>query len=142
MHSKKNMFKFIRAFTLIAFAVLTLASCGGKTKFDRKGWDDGDGLSWPNRNAMLDDMLATYKPVGKTYKQVTYMLRYPQRNSRTDRSFEYEITRKMDGLDTVRAKSLVFYLNADSVVTDYKIVEKDNSAALKLKFEKQNKAKK
>jgi hypothetical protein len=135
---------FVKFFTVMMLAIVILSGCDSikKEKFDRRKWDDGDGLSFPKRAGMLDDLLATQKLKGLTYKQALYLLRYPQRNSLTDKSFEYEIVRKMDGIDTVYAKSLVLYLNQDSIVSDYKVIEKDNKEKLKLKFEEQNKKKK
>jgi hypothetical protein len=129
-------------FIFFILLIITLSGCEiKKEKFTTKGWDSGDGIEFPKRNGMLDDLLATHKLKGLTYKQALGLLKYPQRTGLTDRSFEYEITRKMDGIDTVYAKSLVLYLNKDSVVSDYKIIEKDNKAKLKLKFEKQKEKK-
>ena len=73
---------------------------------------------------MVDDLLATHKLKGMTYKQVILLLKYPQRNSHTDRSFYYDITLKMDGIDTAYFKGLLFKLNADSIVTDVQVFEK------------------
>ncbi|MBD1393736.1 hypothetical protein [Mucilaginibacter glaciei] len=125
----------------IVLIVLALTGCGRK-KFDRREWDAGDGISWPNRNGMLDDLLATHKLKGMKYKEVINLLRYPQWNSYTDKSFQYEINRKMDKLDTVYSKYLVLYLNQDSVVSDIKVVEKDNSDKLAIKHKLENEQKK
>jgi hypothetical protein len=140
MHSNINMFrnKKVQLVCTIALIALSLTSCS-KKKFDRREWNDGDGLSWPNRSAMLDDLLANHKLKGLKYKEVINLLRYPQWNSYTDRSFEYEINRKMDRLDTIYAKSLILYLNKDSVVTDVKVMEKDNSEKIALKRKKEKK---
>lgn len=130
--------KFLRFFIVIA--VISLASsCAKKEKFTRQGWNEGDGLSFPRRNAMLDDLLATQKLKGLTYKQVVAFLHAPQRNSRTDKSFHYEVIRKMSGIDTMYAKNLVFYLNNDSVVVNTKVTERDY---IKEKKEREKKAKK
>jgi hypothetical protein len=129
--------KFLQFFILIA--VISLASsCVKKEKFTRQGWDAGDGISFPKRYAMVDDLLANQKLKGLTYKQVVQLLKAPQTNSRTDKSFSYEITRKMSGIDTMYAKSLVFYLNNDSVVVNTKITERDY---IKEKKEREKKAK-
>lgn len=145
MLSNSIMFKsaVLKIVTVILF-IVALSGCDNikKEKFDRKKWDDGDGLTFPNRAGMLDDLLATHKLKGLTFKQAVSLLRYPQRTGLTKKEFEYEIIRKMDGLDTVYAKSLVLYLNQDSVISDYKVIEKDNKEKLKLKFEKQNAQKK
>jgi len=119
------MIRSIKILSFTCILVALLAGCAGKEKFTPKGWDDGDGIEFPRRFRMVDDLLENHKLKGLTYKQVIALLQYPQRNSFTDRSFHYEITRKMSGIDTIYAKNLVFYLNKDSIVTDVKVVEKD-----------------
>jgi len=126
---KKNTAAFFFLFILV---VATLSGCQvKKEKFTTKGWDDGDGLQFPKRDAMLDDLLANHKLKGLTFKQTINLLKYPQRTGFVKKEFEYEIVRKMDGIDTVYAKSLVLYLNQDSVVSDYRVIEKDNKEKLK-----------
>lgn len=120
--SKRSNTRFLMVLVL---AVVALAGCSNKKPFDRYGWDDGDGIDFPKRYMMVDDLMANHKLKGLTYKQVVNLLHYPQRNSYTERSFLYEITRKMDGIDTIYAKNLVFILNKDSVVTDVKVTEKN-----------------
>jgi hypothetical protein len=134
-----------RIYTLLCLLImLGLSGCDSikKEKFDRVKWNDGDGIEFPKRAGMLDDLLATQKLKGLTFKQAVNLLKYPQRTGLKKKEFEYEIIRKMDGVDTVYAKSLVLYLNQDSVVSDYKVIEKDNKEKLKIKFEKQNAKKK
>jgi hypothetical protein len=143
MLSKIIMFKssFGRSFIVLAFLGMALSACGKKAKFDRRMWNDGDGLSFPERDAMLEDLLKNQKLKGLTYKQAIQLLHEPQRNSYTGKSFQYEIIRKMDGFDTVFAKTLTLYLNKDSVVTDFKVTEKDNTEKLKKVFKERNKKK-
>lgn len=143
MHSKITMFKYssVRMCIALAFITLALSACSKKEKFDRDRWNDGDGLSFPYRDAMLKDLMQNQKLKGLTYKQAVRMLHEPQWNSYTDRSFQYEIRCKMDRLDTVWAKHLILYLNADSVVSDFKVVEKNNEEKLAKKFKEQNKNK-
>ncbi|MFD0766390.1 hypothetical protein ACFQZI_16125 [Mucilaginibacter lutimaris] len=144
MLSNITMFKsaVLKVFTVILFFVALTGCDVKKEKFTTQGWDDGDGLTFPRREGMLDDLLATHKLKGLTFKQAVGLLKYPQRNGFTEKKFEYEIIRKMDGIDTVYAKSLVLYLNKDSVVSDYKIIEKDNKEKLNEKHEKQKADKK
>lgn len=132
---------------VLAIVALTTIASGcnftiKKEKFSTKAWNEGDGITFPKREGMLDDLLATHKLKGLSYKQAVSLLKYPQRNGITEKKFEYEIIRKMDGIDTVYAKSLMLYLNKDSIVSNYKVTEKDNKEKLKLKFEKQNAEKK
>ncbi|OOQ61271.1 hypothetical protein [Mucilaginibacter pedocola] len=112
-------------FIVIAFIALGVSGCKNKQPFTPKGWNDGDGMDYPKRYMMVDDLLATHKLKGMTYKQVVQLLKYPQRNSFTDRSFYYDITRKMNGGDTAYFKGLLFKLNADSIVTEVKVFEKE-----------------
>lgn len=122
-----------RFLAVLVLALVSLAGCSNKKPFDRWGWDDGDGIDFPKRYMMVDDLMANHKLKGLTYKQAVNLLHYPQRNSHTDRSFSYEITRKMDGIDTLYAKNLVLYLNKDSVVTDVKVTEKNYERKTKKK---------
>src|ERR1051325_8308746 len=123
MLSKMDRVKFI----FIFFIVTTLAySCTANQEFDRRGWNDGDGIEFPRRNLMVDDLLEKYKFKGMKYRNVRGLLHEPDRFSDDSTNFHYEIIRKMDGLDTVRTKNLVFWWNKkDSIITDYKLVEKD-----------------
>ena len=120
--SKRSNALIVTSFFLM---LISLSSCSKKKPFDRYGWNDGDGIDFPQRYMMVDDLVANHKLKGLTYKQVINLLHYPQRNSYTDRSFSYEITRKMSGVDTVYAKNLVLSLSKDSVVTGVKVTEKN-----------------
>ncbi|TFF33295.1 hypothetical protein [Mucilaginibacter psychrotolerans] len=120
--SLKQAFK--RSTLLAALLVLGLSSCKKKMPFTRDGWHDGDGINFPNRYMMVEDLMATHKLKGMTYKQVVRLLHSPQRNSHTDKSFYYDITLEMKGIDTAYFKGLLFKLNADSVVTDVQVFEK------------------
>ena len=114
-----------RSFILFILITGSLFSCKRTEKFTRESWDEGDGITFIKRDLILDDLLKTHQLKGLKYKQVTSLLHDPQRHSFTSRSFSYEVTRKMDGIDTLYTKDLVFYLNSDSVVTDTKVVERD-----------------
>jgi hypothetical protein len=109
----------------IICAIIALGSgCKNQRPFNGREWNDGDGIDFPKRYMMVDDLLANHKLKGMTYKQVILLLKYPQRNSHIDRSFYYDITLKMDGIDTAYFKGLLFKLNADSIVTDVQVFEK------------------
>ncbi|MBB5397145.1 hypothetical protein HDC91_003212 [Mucilaginibacter sp. AK015] len=113
--------------------VAMLTSCTYKQKFERKGWNEGDGLTFPRRNLMVEDLLATHKLVGLKFNNIVGMLHYPDRFSRDSLSFHYEIIRKMSGIDTLYTKNLVFTMTKDSVITAVKVTERD------YKEEKENK---
>ena len=133
----------LKPFFYLLITIIALSGCDvKKQKFTTKGWDDGDGIEFPNREGMLDDLLATHKLKGLNYRQALGLLKYPQRSGVKQKSMEYEVVRKMDGIDTVYAKSLVLYLSPDSVVNNYKVIIKDYKEALTLKHEKQNAEKK
>ena len=123
---------YILLFTLIA---ATIVSCTSKQPFDRKGWNDGDGLEFPKRYLMVDDLLANHKLVGLKFNNIVGLLHYPDRFSYDSLSFHYEITRKMSGIDTLYTKNLVFTMTKDSVITSAKVVERD------VKKEKEDKKK-
>lgn len=118
----KHSFK--RLIYTIGLFALALAGCNRTEPFDRKAWKDGDGLDYHRRYKMLDDLLKNHKLKGLTYKEAVNLLYYPQRRGLDKRYFSYEITVKFNGSDTTYVKSLVLYLNPDSVVTGYGIYEK------------------
>ncbi|MBK0380123.1 hypothetical protein [Mucilaginibacter segetis] len=126
---KKSLINYVFPF----FLLLAISGCRNQEKFTTEGWNDGDGISWPKRYTMVEDLLQNHKLKGMSYKQVINLLDYPQRNSHTDRSFSYEITRKMDLADTLYFKSLIFYLNKDSVVTGVKVYEFKHEKKIKKK---------
>jgi hypothetical protein len=119
--SKSSFKRFLLAFTLMG---TVLAGCKNKQPFTPKGWDDGDGIEFPKRYMMVDDLLASKKLIGLSYQKTVWLLKAPQHNSRISKSFSYEITRKMSGIDTLYTKDLVLTLGPDSIVTDAKVVEK------------------
>jgi len=120
--SSLRSFRFMIFFTLVS---AFLFSCTNKQPFDRKGWNDGDGLSFPRRYMMVDDLLATHKLVGLKFNNVVGLLHYPDRFSYDSLSFHYEITRKMSGIDTLYTKNLVFTMGKDSVITSVKVTERN-----------------
>ncbi len=118
--NRPGLFRFIIVFSVIS---ALLFSCTPKQPFDRDGWNDGDGISFPRRYLMVDNLLATHKLVGLKFKNVVGLLHYPDRFSRDSLSFHYEITRKMSGIDTVYTKNLVFTMGKDSVIKSVKVTE-------------------
>jgi hypothetical protein len=117
----------LRSFRFIVFVTLVSAfffGCTNKQPFDRDGWNDGDGLDFPKRYLMVDDLLAKHKLVGLKFNNVVGLLHYPDRFSYDSLSFHYEITRKMSGIDTLYTKNLVFTMSKDSVIKSVKVVER------------------
>lgn len=120
--NRLRSFRFIIVF--ISISVL-LFSCTTKQPFDRDGWNDGDGITFPRRYMMVNDLLATHKLVGLKFSNVVGLLHYPDRFSYDSLSFHYEITRKMSGIDTLYTKNLVFTMGKDKVITSVKVTERD-----------------
>lgn len=113
----------------IFFFVLLLATiatgCTSNQPFDRKGWNDGNGLDFPRRNLMVDDLLQKYQFKGMKYKSLVGLLHEPD-GFIDSTHFYYQIILKMNALDTIRTKNLVFAWNKkDSIITDVKVTEKE-----------------
>ncbi len=109
------------ALLLCCLIVLLLAACSGKRKFDRDAWNAGDGLTFPSRDAMVDDLLKTYKLKGLKYQEVIHLLHRPQISSQKEMIYEIDGT-NIPGKPRY-IKNLVISLK-DSVVTDAKIYER------------------
>lgn len=123
------MFKkplFILTLTALVFAGIT--SCNRQQKFTREMWSYGDGLDYPSRKAVLDDLLANHKIVGLTHYEVIQLLGSPQ--YRDTASFKYSYQIEDTGIKynpkkkPVYIKNLVLYFSKDSIVTKTDIYEK------------------
>jgi len=109
------------------FILITVicAACKQPTqiKFDRVKWWDGDLEMYPYRDAMLNDLLK-HNLKGMTYKELTNFVGEPNRwDSNIDSPYYPIITDYGSDIDPVYTKSLVLYLNKDSIITHYKIEE-------------------
>ncbi len=107
-----------------ACLVILMASCGNK-KFDREKWSYGDGLDYPMRDDIVNDLMANHHIKGLTYRQVIDSLGSPQRRDSLkftyqiiDNSFNYNASKK-----PIRKKNLIVYFNKDSVVTKFEIYD-------------------
>jgi len=110
-----------------AFAVIIIGCKphSREIKFNRAQWDDGDIEIYPYRDAMLNDLLTTYHLKGMNYKQLTKLLGEPQRweDDNIDSPYYNIITDYGDDIDPVYTKTLIIYLNKDSIITNYKVQE-------------------
>ncbi len=106
---------------LFSLLIILFTSCSRETKFDRDKWNAGDGLTFPNRNDMLNDLLQTQHLKGMKYYQVMGLLHRPQGGDSA--SMYYEIVRPLDVKSTYK-KTLILYLGKDSVVTCIKVEER------------------
>lgn len=114
-----------KVFFLFLLTTLALAGCTSNQPFDRKGWNDGNGLDFPRRNLMVDDLLKKYQFKGMKYKSLVGLLHEPD-GFIDSTHFYYQIILKMNALDTIRTKNLVFAWNKkDSIITDVKLTEKE-----------------
>ncbi len=114
----------------IAVFVFTIASCGkSKREFTRETWSFGDGLVYPNRDAILDDLLAKHKLEGLTHYQVIQLLGSPQDKDTVKFKYAYQIVNNASEYNPkknpVYKKDLVLYFNKDSVVIKKEITEKN-----------------
>ena len=121
---KKSL--FILTLTALVFAGIT--SCNRQQEFTREKWSYGDGLDYPSRKAVLDDLLANHKIVGLNHYQVIQLLGSPQ--YRDTASFKYSYQIEDTGIKynpkkkPVYIKNLVLYFSKDSIVTKTDIYEK------------------
>ena len=120
----------IYLFAIVALVVATVAGCGKrKREFTREAWSFGDGLVYPNREVILDDLLAKNKLVGLNHYQVIQLLGTPQDKDTVKFRYSYQIVN--DGVDynpkknPVYRKDLLLYFSKDSVVTKKEVVEKN-----------------
>jgi hypothetical protein len=105
---------------LFSLLVVFLTACKHQAKFTREDWDYGDGLTFPSRNNMIDDLLQNYKLKGMKYQEVIHLLHSPQLSSTTEMIYDIdEVSQKGKQL---YVKKLILSLK-DSVVTDAKIYE-------------------
>jgi hypothetical protein len=112
----------LRKFSIILFcsAMLLLAGCSGKRQFDREGWNLGDGITFPSRDAMLDDLLQNHKLKGLKYQEVIHLLHRPQLSDQ--KQMMYEVTEVNKPGKPRYIKQLILSLK-DSIVTNAKIYE-------------------
>ncbi|TSJ43525.1 hypothetical protein FO440_04875 [Mucilaginibacter corticis] len=110
---------------LLFLLFIALAGCSlSGSKFDRQKWSYGDGLTYPLRDDIVDDLMKNHHIKGLTYRQVIDSLGRPQR--RDSLQFTYQILD--DSFDFNRKKpahkkSLIVYFSKDSVVTKFEIYE-------------------
>lgn len=114
---------FMFRFMMLIFLCAALHGCTGQMKFDKDKWREGDAGVYPYRDAMLKDLL-NYPLQGMTYKELTDLAGEPNRwESNIDSPYYDIITRYGLDIDPVYSKTLTIYLNRDSVITGYRIVE-------------------
>ncbi len=117
---------FILTLTALVFAGIT--SCNRKQKFTRELWTYGDGLEFPSRTMILDDLMANHKIKGLTHYEVIQLLGSPQFRDTANFKYAYQIEdtgfKYNPKKKPVYIKNLVLYFSKDSIVTKTEIYEK------------------
>jgi outer membrane protein assembly factor BamE (lipoprotein component of BamABCDE complex) len=107
---------------IIVFTALT--GCGNSSKFDRQKWSYGDGLEYPLRDEIVDDLMQNHHIKGLTFDQVIDSLGSPQR--RDSLKFTYQIldnSFEFAQKSPIRKKNLIVYFNKDSVAVKFEIYD-------------------
>src|SRR3954471_11577756 len=114
--------------TIAILVAIGVASCNRQQKFTRELWSYGDGLDFPTRKAILDDLLANHKIVGLNHYQVVQLLGSPQLRDTASFKYSYQIedtgTKYNPKKNPVYTKNLVLYFSKDSIVIKKEIQEK------------------
>jgi outer membrane protein assembly factor BamE (lipoprotein component of BamABCDE complex) len=114
--------------TLTGLVFICITSCNRQQKFTREKWSYGDGLEYPSRKAILDDLLANHKIKGLNHYQVIQLLGSPQYKDTANFKYSYQIEdtgfKYNPKKDSVYIKNLVLYFSKDSIVTKTEIFEK------------------
>ena len=110
---------------LALLSLTALLSCHRSTEqFTTEKWLSGDGLQFPLRDDILDDLVQHYKLKGLTYKEVHHLLGYPNWSDSTKHQFYYQIIETRNNMHKFdHIKNLVFYMNKDSIVTRFEVYD-------------------
>jgi hypothetical protein len=119
---KKDLF-FKLLICLLFFTAIT--GCKRGQKFDREKWQYGDGISYPLRDNLLDDLLANHKLKGLTYYQALQLLGMPQDTAKLKISYEIINTRLNYNPKhkPTYIKNLILYFSKDSTVVKTEVYE-------------------
>lgn len=109
---KRSLFQF----SLISLLCLGLTGCHQKKKFDRQKWAYGDGLSFPQRDDVIDDLLKNHHLIGLTYRQAIDTLGTAQGNDSLQLIYEIVDTRYTRHSGAAQVKNLILHFSKDSVV--------------------------
>lgn len=122
MQNKSLIIIVILSFTLI------ISACTRTEKFTREMWSYGDGLDYPSRGKVLDDLLANHKIKGLNHYQVIQLLGSPQDRDTANFKYTYEVENGRNKYNPkkkpVYIKNLILYFSKDSIVTKTEVFEK------------------
>lgn len=99
-------------------------SCKDHRIFNKVGWTSNSDPAFPSpeREKILDDLIANHKLVGLTYAQLTDSLGQPDIQEAF--TIGYRITEDYGSdIDPVRSKNLIFTFSEDSVITSFQADE-------------------
>jgi len=109
---------------LLLFFIILFVSCNDiSQKFDKKKWDEKEDWDYPYRDGIVNDLIKHHQLKGLSYKQLVDSIGYPENLTDTDGVYYQVVMDFGSDIDPVHTKYLMFKLNKDSVITDFKIKE-------------------
>ncbi len=123
MENRMGGFRFLQH-TIFIVMICFFSSCQ-KKKFDKEKWAEmGDIMSFPNRDAMLDDLLENQDLKQKSYLQIVELLGNPQFKLDSTMEIGYAIDEDYGtDIDPVYVKTLVIQFDQDTLVRGFKVDE-------------------
>jgi outer membrane protein assembly factor BamE (lipoprotein component of BamABCDE complex) len=114
--------------TLICLALfIIVSSCSNSKKFDRQKWSYGDGLNYPLRDNIVDNLLKTHLLKGMAYRQVIDTLGSPQNRDTLQLSYQIiDNSSEYNRKKPIHKKNLILYFNKDSVVVKAEVYDHTN----------------
>ncbi len=119
----------------VSLLLLPCLACHSNTtvdnvKFDKAKWDSvGDLMSFPLREAMLNDLITHHQIKGLTYRRLIDWLGEPANYTDMDDSIRYDIVVNYGYLDPKSGTYLAIGFNKDSIATGFKVVHWQNRHA-------------
>ncbi|MEO8109863.1 MAG: hypothetical protein ABI594_07530 [Ginsengibacter sp.] len=109
----------------LIFIVATIISCHSKQNFDKTKWQEvGDLMTFPNRNAMVEDLLKNYDLKGKTFNDITNLLGQPQYPLNSIMEIGYKIEEDYgNDIDPIFTKTLFIQFDKDTIFKTFGIKE-------------------
>ena len=111
--------------SLFLVFLMTFTACHQKQKFDKTKWQEvGDLMTFPNRNAMVDDVVQNHNLKGKTLNDITGLLGQPQYPLDSTMEIGYKIDENYGtDIDPIYTKTLLIQFDKDTTVKNVEIKE-------------------
>ena len=124
IHNRRSICMY-RTFGVLFVIAVILSSCKDNVPFDKDGWTlRGDLASYPNREKMIEDLTEEHVLKGLAFSQLIDKLGPADRYSAGYSILTYDIrTDYGHDIDPVYSKSLIFWFDKDSIITDFRIEE-------------------